>query len=47
MSKSIISWAVDDWGLKEIRRKSKRKEEIEWRKQALEDIEEWEHDDNE
>jgi hypothetical protein len=47
MSKSIISWAVDDWRFREVRRKSKRKEEIEWRKAALEDMEEWENDNDE
>lgn len=44
MSKSLIKWAVEDWDLKEIRRKAKRKEEIEWKQEALEQLEEWEQD---
>lgn len=46
MSKSYRGWAeVDDWGIdRAFRRPSKRKQEIEWQKQAAEEIEEWERD---
>lgn len=47
MSKSYRGWAeVDDWNVDRVfRRSSKRKQEIEWRKAATEEIEEWEQED--
>ena len=44
MSKCYRSWAeIEDWNLHRVfRRPSTRKQEIEWRKSALEDIEQWE-----
>lgn len=46
MSKSYRGWAeVEDWNIhRAFRRSAKRKQEIEWRKQALEDIEQQEQD---
>lgn len=49
MSKTYRGWAeIEDWNLgREFRRPSKRKQEIEWRKASLEEIEEWEQDTDE
>lgn len=49
MSKSYKGWAeIEDWNIHRVfRRPSKRKQEIEWRKSALEEIEEWEQDEDE
>ena len=47
MSKTFRGWAeVEDWNIhRAFRRPAKRKSEIEWRKSALEEIEEWEQED--
>lgn len=47
MSKSIIGYAVERWDQREIRRKAKRKEEIEWKNEMLEQLEEWEEAEDE
>lgn len=47
MSKSLISWDIEDWDIKVRRRKVKRQEEIEWKQEAAEQLEEWENKDNE
>lgn len=47
MAKTWRGWAeIEDWHKgRQFRRPSKRKNEIEWRKSALEDMEDWEQED--